>query len=232
MATEFTKHIENILFESSDIKHQKFEAKLIPNVDINTIIGVKTPVLRKLAREIYKSPDIEDFLDDLPHKYLEEYTLHGAVISLFKDYEKTVRYVKKLLPYIDNWATCDMLSPKIFAKHKDKLINEIPNFINSKETYTVRFGIEMLMSHFLDEDFNPRYLDMVAEIKSDEYYVTMMIAWFFATALAKQWESTVVFIENKKLDVTVHNKTIQKAVESYRITDKQKQYLRSLKIKR
>ncbi len=232
MATEFTKYIENVLYQNSDLKHKEFEAKLIPNVNIDNIMGVKTPVLRKLAKEIYKSPDIEDFLGDLPHKYLEEYTLHGAVISLFKDYEKTVDYVDKLLPYIDNWATCDMLSPKIFAKHKDKLINEIRRFINSKETYTVRFGIEMLMSHYLDEDFKPEYLDMVAKIKSDEYYVTMMIAWFFATALAKQWESTVVFIENKKLDVTVHNKTIQKAVESYRITDKQKQYLRSLKIKR
>ena len=226
-----TDYIQNILFENKDIKHQKFEAKLIPNVATENIIGVKTPILRKLSKELYKNPDIEDFLCDLPHRYLEEYTLHGAIISLCRDYDKTVDYVDKLLPFIDNWATCDMLSPKIFSKNKEVLLTDIKRWLSSNRTYTVRFGIEMLMSHYLDGDFKPEYLKLVSVLRSEEYYVNMMIAWFFATALAKQWDSTIIFIEDKKLDIWVHNKTIQKAVESYRITEKQKEYLKGLKIK-
>ncbi|MCQ2441087.1 MAG: DNA alkylation repair protein [Clostridia bacterium] len=226
-----TDYIQDILFQNKDEKHQKFEAKLIPNVAAENIIGVKTPILRKLSKELYKNTDIEDFLCDLPHRYLEEYTLHGAIISLCKDYGKTVDYVDKLLPFIDNWATCDMLSPKIFSKNKEALLTDIKRWLSSDRTYTVRFGIEMLMSHYLDGDFKPFYLKLVSVLRSEEYYVNMMIAWFFATALAKQWDSTVIYIKDKKLDIWVHNKTIQKAVESNRITDEQKEYLKSLKIR-
>ena len=223
--------IENELFKLQDKKYQEFQAKLIPTRNPNTIIGVRTPELRKYAKDLLKNNEYKEFLKELPHKYFDENQLHAFIISGIKDYDECINYVNQFLPYIDNWATCDQMSPKIFKKNHDILLKEIKNWINSKETYIIRFGIGMLMQHFLDEDFDPEYLEWVSNIKSKEYYVNMMIAWYFATALAKKYEVTISYIENKKLDVWCHNKTIQKAIESYRITPEQKEYLRSLKIK-
>lgn len=223
--------IENELFKLQDKKYQEFQAKLIPTRNPNTIIGVRTPELRKYAKDLLKNNEYKEFLKELPHKYFDENQLHAFIISGIKDYDECINYANQFLPYIDNWATCDQMSPKIFKKNHDILLKEIKNWIKSKETYTIRFGIGMLMQHFLDEDFDPEYLEWVSNIKSKEYYVNMMIAWYFATALAKKYEVTISYIENKKLDVWCHNKTIQKAIESYRITPEQKEYLRSLKIK-
>ena len=223
--------IENELFKLQDKKYQEFQAKLIPTRNPNTIIGVRTPELRKYAKDLLKNNEYKEFLKELPHKYFDENQLHAFIISGIKDYDECINYANQFLPYIDNWATCDQMSPKIFKKNHDILLKEIKNWIKSKETYIIRFGIGMLMQHFLDEDFDPEYLEWVSNIKSKEYYVNMMIAWYFATALAKKYEVTISYIENKKLDVWCHNKTIQKAIESYRITPEQKEYLRSLKIK-
>lgn len=224
-------NIIKTLLDLKDKKYGEFQIKLIPTVDPKSIIGVRTPELRKLAKEIIKENDYEAFLNDLPHKYFDENQLHAFIISEIKDYDKCLDEVNKFLPYVDNWATCDQMSPKVFKKNHDKLIDNITKWIKSKETYTIRFGIGILMQHFLDEDFKVEHLKLVANIKSEEYYVNMMRAWYFATALSKQYESTIKYIENNSLDVWTHNKTIQKAIESYRITDKQKEYLRSLKKK-
>lgn len=221
--------IEKLLFENQDLTYREFQAKLTPTVDISQMIGVRTPILRQIAKTVFKSGEYEDFLNELPHKYYDEYNLHGFIISELKDYDKTVAYLEKFLPYVNNWATCDLLSPKCFKKNRDKLKIQIDKYLSSNEPFTIRFGIEMIMSHYLDEDFDEKFLEKVSKIRSEEYYVNMMIAWYFATALAKQYDKTVVYVENKSLDKWTHNKTIQKAVESYRITDEQKEYLRSLK---
>ncbi len=221
--------IEKLLFENQDLTYREFQAKLTPTVDISQMIGVRTPILRQIAKTVYKSGEYEDFLNELPHKYYDEYNLHGFIISELKDYDKTVDYLEKFLPYVNNWATCDLLSPKCFKKNKDKLKIQIDKYLSSDKPFTIRFGIEMIMSHFLDEDFDKEFLETVSKIRSEEYYVNMMIAWYFATALAKQYDKSVVYLENKVLDKWTHNKTIQKAIESYRITDEQKEYLRSLK---
>ena len=220
------------LYSLKDEKYGEFQSKLIPTVDKDTVIGVRTPELRKLAKEYARRDDVVSFLDDLPHEYFEENQLHAFIISGIKEYDDCILRVNQFLPYVDNWATCDQMSPKVFKKHRDKLINEISCWINSKDTYTIRFGIGTLMTHYLDEDFNPSYLSQVSGIRSDEYYVNMMIAWYFATALAKQYDEAVKYIEEQKLDDWTHNKAIQKAVESYRITDEQKAYLKTLKVKR
>ena len=180
---------------------------------------------------LVKSNNYLSFLDELPHKFFEENQLHAFIISEIKDYDECILYLNKFLPYVDNWATCDQMSPKVFKKNHSKLLDQIKVWIKSSKTYTIRFGIGMLMQYYLDDDFKLEYLEMVSNIKSDEYYVNMMIAWYFATALAKQYDSTIKIIEGKKLDVWTHNKTIQKAIESYRITFEQKDYLRSLKRK-
>ena len=225
------KKIEKMLFELRDEEYAKFQAKLTPSVDPKLFIGVRVPDVRKLAKQLKDDPACEKFLSELPHKYYDENMLHGLLVSEIKDYDKAIRETEIFLPYIDNWAVCDIMSPKIFKKHKIELIEKIKEWSGAGETYTIRFGIEMLMSHYLDDDFKKEYLKIPAIIKSEEYYVNMMVAWFFATALAKQWESTIPYIEKKKLDKWTHNKTIQKAIESYRITDEKKDYLRSLKIK-
>ena len=219
--------MEEELFKLQDKKYQKLQYRTIPNVE--NIIGVRTPELRKLAKELVKKNDYKSFLEELPHKYFDENQLHGFIISELKNYDECINYVNKFLPYVDNWATCDQMSPKVFKKNKDKLLKEIKVWIKSKETYTIRFGIGMLMQYFLDDNFKVEYLETVSKIRSDEYYVNMMIAWFFATSLAKQYKDTITYIEDNKLDIWTHNKTIQKAIESYRITDEQKEYLRSLK---
>lgn len=226
--------MENIikeLYKMQDKKYRDMQVKIIPNIDSNSIIGVRTPELRSFAKKLIKEDNYKEFLEELPHKYFEENQLHSFIISEIKDYNICISYINKFLPYVNNWATCDQLSPKIFKKNKEKLIKEIKVWIKSKEVYTIRFGIGMLMSYFLDEDFNESYLETISKIKSKEYYINMMIAWYYATALAKQYDSTIKYLENNKLDIWVHNKTIQKAIESYRITDNQKEYLRSLKRK-
>ncbi|MCR5835384.1 MAG: DNA alkylation repair protein [Lachnospiraceae bacterium] len=226
-----TEDIEKELFANQDIPYRDFQAKLIPNVDKNYFIGVRTPILRKMAKEFAKREDINEFLDVLPHNYFDENQLHAFVLSEMKDYEQCLSRLNTFLPYVDNWATCDQMSPKIFKKHKAELITEIRKWIDSDDTYTVRFAVGMLMEHFLDDDFENEYPEMVAAIRSEEYYINMMISWYFATALAKQYECILPFIKNRKLDTWTHNKTIQKSVESNRITKEQKEYLKSLKIK-
>ena len=221
--------IEKMLFELRDEKYAAFQAKLTPTVDPGLFIGVRVPEVRKVAKQLKNEPDAEAFLRELPHRYYDENMLHGLLISEIKDYDRAVAETDLFLPFVDNWAVCDIMSPKVFKKHKPELIGKIREWTASDDTYTIRFGIEMLMSHFLDADFVPEYLEIPAAVRSEEYYVNMMVAWFFATALTKQWDSSIPYIENGRLDKWTHNKTIQKAIESYRITDEQKAYLRTLK---
>jgi 3-methyladenine DNA glycosylase AlkD len=223
--------IQKELFKLQDKKYKEFQEKLIPTRDPDTIIGVRTPELRKYAKELFKSNNYQSFLKELPHKYFDENQLHAFIISEIKDYDECINYINEFLPYVDNWATCDQMSPKVFKKNHDSLIDNIKIWLKSKETYTIRFGIGCLLQHFLDEYFKPEYLEIVSRIKSEEYYINMMRAWYFATALAKQYKLTKPYIENNKLDKWTHNKTIQKAIESYRISSEQKEYLKSLKIK-
>lgn len=224
-------NIQKRLFSLRDDKYALFQSKLTPGIDQSLFIGVRVPELRKLAKEIINEKDCYKFLDDIPHKYYDENMLHTLLLSEIKDYDLCVDYIEKFLPYIDNWAVCDVLSPKCFKKNKDLWANKLNKWIKSKKTYVCRFGIEMAMSHYLDEDFDKKYLELISKVRSKEYYVNMMVAWYFATALAKKWDETIPYIENNCLDNWTHNKTIQKAIESYRITDKQKAYLRTLKIK-
>ena len=224
--------IRNELFKMQDTAYRDFNSKLIPTVDKSLFIGVRTPELRKYAKQLAKREDIEEFLHSLPHKYFDENQLHSFIVSEIKDFKSCVDKVNEFLPYIDNWATCDQLSPKVFKKHHKELIAYIKEWLKSDKVYTVRFGIGMLMEHFLDEDFDILYPETVSKIRSGEYYINMMIAWYFATALAKQYKSIIPFIENNSLDIWTHNKAIQKAVESLRISDEKKEYLKSLKIKK
>ncbi len=212
----------------SDAKYKAFQSKLIPNINPDTIIGVRTPHLRALAKNL--KDESEEFLGALPHYYYEENNLHGFIISAIKDFDKCIEMLDRFLPYVDNWATCDGIRPKCFAKNKDKLLLKIKEWIESERVYTVRFALEMLMCFYLDEDFRREYLGMAAAVDSDEYYVNMMLAWYFATALAKQWDESLPYITEHRLSVWVHNKTIQKAVESLRITKERKAYLKTLKI--
>lgn len=217
------------LFELQDLEYREFHSNLVPTKDPDAIIGVRVPHLRKLAKELIKEMDVTPFLKELPHQYNEENVLHAFFIEAIKDYDECLLELNQFLPYVDNWAVCDSLKPKVFKKHLDELVDEIQGWIESTQTYTIRFGIEMLMNFYLDEKFSAKYLDMVAGVKSEEYYVNMMVAWYFATALAKQYDATIKIIEAGVLDKWTHNKTIQKAIESYRITPEQKEYLRGLK---
>ena len=227
-----TEEIREELFRLQDEKYRLMQVKIIPNIDENSIIGVRTPELRKYASQLAKRDDIDKFLSDLPHRYFDENQLHAFIISLTKDHDRCAGQLNSFLPYVNNWATCDQLSPKVFKKHRPELLLDIKKWIVSDETYTVRFAIGMLMEHFLNEDFDVKYPEMVAKVRSDEYYINMMIAWYFATALAKQYDAVLPFIENKRLDTWTHNKAIQKSVESYRITPEQKEYLKTLKCKK
>lgn len=227
-----TDEIVKTLYLEQDHEYKELQAKIIPTVDADAIIGVRTPQLRVYAKELSRREDIGQFLDELPHKYFDENQLHAFIIAGIKNYDDAMARLEAFLPYVNNWATCDQMSPKVFRKNKTDLLKHIRTWIKSKDTYTVRFGVGMLMEHFLDEDFDVKYPVMVSKIRSDEYYVNMMIAWYFATALAKQYDAVIPFIEERKLDVWTHNKAIQKSVESYRITDEQKTYLRTLKIKK
>ncbi len=226
-----TETIREELFKLQDVKYRDFQVKLIPTVEPDSVIGVRTPELKLLAKRLSKEEGIEGFLEDLPHKYFDENQLHAFILSQMKDFERCIALVERFLPYVDNWATCDQMSPKIFAKHKKELLERIKEWISSDKTYTVRFGIGMLMEHFLGDDFDGAYPEMVSKIRSEEYYINMMTAWYFATALAKQYDAVLPYIEGKKLDVWTHNKAIQKSVESNRISPERKEYLKGLKIK-
>lgn len=224
------KSITDELFKLQDIKYKEFQSKLVPNIDPNTIIGIRTPELRELSKRVIKD-DYKSFLNELPHKYYEENLLHFFIIAMIKDFDECINEVEKFLPYVDCWPVCDQSSPKVFKKNHELLLPYIKKWISSNHVYTARFGIRILMNEFLDKDFKKENLDIVAKKKGEDYYLKMMVAWYFATALAKQYDATIPYIENKKLDTWVHNKSIQKAIESYRVTDEHKEYLRGLKVK-
>ncbi len=218
---------QNLLLKLSDKEYALFTVKLIPGIDPDSVIGVRIPELRKLAKDIYKENKYNTFIKSLPHKYHEENLLHGFIIEQIKDFDLCVKAIEDFLPYIDNWAVCDSVSPKVFAKNKDRLLEHILRWIASDETYTARYGVGMLMKHFLDGDFREEYLSLVSGIVSNEYYINMMCAWYFATALAKQWDAAATFIENRRLTPEVHRMTIRKAIESSRIDGERKKYLRT-----
>ena len=218
--------LQRKLFELQDTEYGNFHSRLMPTIDRERIIGIRMPVLRKFAADFARTDMAASFLEELPHYYYEENNLHMMILCGIKDYNECLAGIQKFLPYIDNWATCDLPEPKCFRKHKEELFPVIKEWIASDRTYTVRYGIGMLMRLFLDEDFSPEYLEMAAGVQSQEYYVNMMIAWYFATALAKQWDAAVPYIEQHRLSDWVHKKTIQKAVESYRLTSEQKEYLK------
>ena len=229
MENLITEEIRQELFALQDTGYRDFQIKLIPGLALGSMIGVRTPALRRLAKQVLKREDLGVFLRDLPHKYFDENQIHAFVISEIKDYGKCMEELARFLPFVDNWATCDQMSPKVFKKHKAELLPKIREWLRSEHSYTVRFGIGMLMQHFLDEDFTTDYADLVAGIREEDYYIQMMIAWYFATALAKQYEKILPYIEERRLEPWVHRKTIQKATESYRLTEEQKDYLRSLR---
>ena len=228
------------LFDLQDTTYRDFQAKLIPTVAAETVIGVRTPALRGFAKKLVKEAGVDEgtasavqeFLASLPHKYYDENQLHAFILSEEKDFETCISRVEKFLPYVDNWATCDTLLPKVFkkAKNHEALLTYIRRWIKSNHTYTVRYAIGSLMRYFLDDEFKSEYLEMAAAVRSEEYYINMMVAWYFATALAKQWDATFPYIKENRLESWTHNKTIQKALESYRITDEQKDVLKTLKV--
>lgn len=222
--------LQQHLFGMRDAAYAAFIAKLTPGFPPSHFIGVRVPLLRTIARSFAKEEAASQrFLSHLPHSYYEEDMLHGMLISLVKDYDRCLDLTDRFLPYVDNWAVCDTLSPKVFAKHKAQLLENILRWSSSSHTYTCRFGLRMLMTHFLDDSFSADFLEIPAAIRSEEYYVKMMVAWFFATSLAKQWEATLPYLENRQLDPWTHRKTIQKAIESYRIPPERKDFLRTLR---
>ena len=218
------------IFTLQDLTCKEFQCGLMPTVDPDTVIGVRTPALRKLAKDFAKAPETAEFLQTLPHRYYEENNLHGLQISAMRDYDGAVAALDAFLPYVDNWATCDLIRPKVFQKHLPELLEKIEVWLSSDRTYTIRFGLEMLMTYYLDDAFCPEYLELAAGVRSGEYYANMMIAWYFATALAKQYDAALPYLRECRLDPWTHNKAIQKAIESYRVTDEQKAYLQTLKV--
>ena len=228
---EVIQKVQQDLFTMQDLKYRDFHAKLMPTVDKDSVIGVRVPMLRAYAKKFGKTEEAKQFLEILPHQYYEENNLHGLLIDQMKDYELCIEELIRFLPYINNWATCDILSVKAVKGHLDSYIKNIYQWLESDYTYTIRFVINMLMRYYLEEEFKIEYPEKVAAIRSEEYYVNMVRAWYFATALAKKYDQVLPFLEEQKMDVWTHNKTIQKAIESYRITLEQKEYLRTLKIK-
>ena len=238
---DMVNYIRQRLFDMQDLKYRDFQIKLIPGVEPDSVIGVRTPQLRGLARELAKDARVGEFLDDLPHRYYDERNLHGFIISEIRDYDECMRQLGRFLPTVDNWATCDLLSPRAFKQKgsRQRLVVDIRRWMDSAEPFIIRFGIGMLMAHFLpmasgragylDDDFRPEYLEWVSAVHHDHYYVRMMVAWFFATALAKQWDAAVPYIQRRALDEWTHRKAIQKARESYRITAEQKEFLLRLR---
>ena len=227
--TDAENYARERLFALQDMQYRDFHSALMPTVSKDKIIGVRVPLLRKLAKELFRNGAGEKFIKNLPHDYYEEDNLHAFIVEQLKDFDTCLAETERFLPFIDNWATCDMFSPKVFADHTGLIYKKILEWIASDKPYIVRYGIGMLMRYFLGEKFSDDILKTVSQIKSDEYYVNMMIAWFFATALAKQYDSTIIYIENNILDIWVHNKAIQKAIESNRISSDTKKYLRTLK---
>lgn len=224
--------ITKILNDYQDLEYREFNSKIIPNINKDKIIGIRMPVLRKIAKDIYNKEYIDDFLEELPHKYQEENILHGIILTLrYKEIDILLDKLDKFLVYVDNWAITDVISPKIFKKYPDKVYNKIKEWINSKDEYVIRFGVVSLLQFYLDDNFRLEELELVKNIKSDYFYVNMAIAWFYSFALIKQYDSTIKYFENKELDKWIHNRSIQKAIESYRINDERKEYLRSLRIK-
>ncbi len=221
--------IQQELFRLRDQSYRDFQAKLIPSMDPDRMIGVRTPALRAYAKALLKEPSAEEFLQALPHRYFDEDQLHAFLLSEIRDFDRCVGEVDRFLPYVDNWATCDQLSPTVFRKHKAELLDSVRIWLDAEETYTVRFAIGMLMQYFLDEQFEPAFLEMVASVRSEEYYIRMMVAWYFATALAKQYDAVIEYMTGRKLDEWTHKKTIQKCVESYRVSDEHKEFLKSLR---
>lgn len=213
----------------SDEKYRDFQSKLVPNIPKETILGVRTPDLRKIAKDIKGTEEVEAFLAELPHKYYEENLVHFFLIAGIRDFDECVKAVETFLPYVDCWPVCDQSSPKVFAKNHEKLLPLIQKWIRAEHVYTVRFGIRMLMNEFLGEDFRPEYLEWVARVDGEDYYIKMMVAWYFATALAKKYDESVVYLENCRLRPWTHKKTIQKAIESYRVSDEHKDYLKTLR---
>ncbi len=228
MSEKLTR-LQQQLFVLQDEEYRDFHSKLMPNIPKEDVIGIRVPVLRKFAKEFAKSDEKEKFLKELPHRYYEENNLHMMLLVEMKDYDGCMQEMERFLPYINNWATCDFPAPKCFEKYKKYVLEHIKIWIKSSQTYTVRYAIGMLMRLFLEDDFSAEYPQMVAGVSSEEYYINMMIAWYFATALAKQWDAVIPYIEQRKLSPWVHRKTIQKAVESYRITPGQKEYLKSFR---
>lgn len=224
-------NIEQILFELQDEKYRELQVKTIPNIAPESIIGVRFPMLRKLAKDIFVGDEKELFLSKLPHKYFEENVIHMMMISLEKDFDTCVKELETFLPYADNWAVTDQTVPKGFKKHHKELLPVIEKWLASDHVYTARYAINMFMREFLDEDFDISYVEIISQKRGEDYYLKMMIAWYFATALAKQYDEVIPYIEGRKLERWTHNKAIQKSIESYRITDDQKKYLRSLKIR-
>ena len=223
------QEIRERLLSMQDQKYRDFQVKLIPSVPPETVTGVRTPDLRKLAKELQADGSADLLIQTLPHDCFEENQLHAFILSAIKDYEPCMAYLEKFLPYVDNWATCDQMSPKVFKKHKPELLLQIRTWLNAEDTYTVRYAIGMLMVHFLDEDFGRTYLEMVAQIRSEEYYINMEIAWYFATAMAKQPEAVLPYLTEGRLPEWVHRKTIQKCIESRRIPPETKEMLRSIR---
>lgn len=223
-------NIRERLFELQDKGFREFHSKLIPNVDKDTVIGVRIPLLKKLAKELYKDSSKEAFMKELPHKYYEENQLHIMMLCMEKDFDKCIAGLDKFLPYADNWAVTDQSSPVSFKNRHTDVLPVLERWMQSSHIYTARYAINIYMREFLDADFDVRFPEAISKIRTDEYYLNMMIAWYFATALAKQYDSIIPFIENHTLDAWTHNKTIQKAVESYRITPEQKSYLKTLKM--
>lgn len=219
------------LFSLRDADYAAFQAKLTPGVAPEAFIGVRVPQARKLAKALAGSEEARAFMAGLPHEYFDENMLHGLLVCTIKDRDECLAETERFLPYIDNWAVCDVMSPRALAKDKPALLADIRRWAASDRVYTCRFGIEMLMTHFLDADFSPELLEIPAAVRSEEYYVRMMVAWFFATALAKQWEASLPYLEGRRLDPWTHNKTISKACESFRVPDGRKELLRGLRIK-
>ena len=217
------------LLEVKDDGYKEFQAKLVPNISSDTIIGVRTPAMRSVAKEVFKSTEKEAFLNDLPHQYYEENLVHFFILAQIKDFDECIREVEKFLPYVDCWPVSDQATPKSFKKNHKKLLPYIEKWIASEHVYTARFGIRMLMNEFLGEDFKEEYLELASSNKGEDYYLKMMVAWYFATALAKQYDAAVKYIEERKLDEWVHKKSIQKAVESFRVSEEHKDYLKSFR---
>ena len=221
--------VYEMLAEHGDEKYRDFQSKLVPNIPKETILGVKTPDMRKIAKDIRGTQEAEAFLAELPHQYYEENLVHFFLVAMIRDFGECVSAVETFLPYVDCWPVCDQSSPKVFTRNHEKLLPLIRKWIGSEHVYTVRFGIRMLMNEFLGEDFRPEYLEWVANVSGEDYYIRMMVAWYFATALAKQYDESVVYIEERRLEPWTHRKAIQKAIESYRVSDEHKEYLKTLR---